>query len=275
MQKKGQQMRRVRSAIGIAVVGSLVAAALVIPAVASAKPPAGTQKSRVFSGTPTVGALFESATSGKHFCTASVVASPQGNVLMTAAHCIQGSANGVSFAPGFHDGTAPFGRWKVTGAYFDPAWIAEQNPTRDFAFLTVAPRRLRGVPTDIQTVTGANVLSTKPSQGETVTVPAYPDGQAKVPITCTAKVYFNGIYPAFNCNPYIGGTSGSPWLASTSEGVMVVGLIAGLHQGGCYTYTSYSPPLGSDARAVYQRAVAGAKPDIGPEPGSDGCSTGL
>lgn len=268
-------MGRVRSAIVIAIAASLAVTALALPAVASAKPPAGTQKSKVFSGTPTVGALFDSATSGKHFCTASVVASPQGNVLMTAAHCIQGSAKGLSFAPGFHDGTAPFGRWKVTGAYFDPAWIAEQNPTRDFAFLTVAPRLLRGVSTDIQTVTGANVLGTKPGQGESVTVPAYPDGQAKVPITCTAKVYFEGIYPAFNCNPYIGGTSGSPWLASTSEGVMVVGLIAGLHQGGCFTYTSYSPPLGSDARAVYQRAVAGAKPDIGPEPGSDGCSTGL
>jgi V8-like Glu-specific endopeptidase len=275
MQKKGQHMGRVRSAIVIAIAASLAVTALVLPGVASAKPPAGTQKSKVFSGTPTVGALFDSATSGKHFCTASVVASPAGNVLMTAAHCIQGSAKGLSFAPGFHDGTAPFGRWTVTGAYFDPAWISEGNTTRDFAFLTVAPRQLRGIPTDIQTVTGANVLSTKPSSGESVTVPAYPDGQAKVPITCTAKVYFEGIYPAFNCNPYIGGTSGSPWLAATSEGVMVVGLIAGLHQGGCYTYTSYSPPLGSDARAVYNRAVAGAKPEIGPDPGSDNCSTGL
>lgn len=268
-------MRRVGNAIAIVIAGSLVAAALAIPAAASAQPPAGTQKSKPFAGTPTVGALFDSATSGKHFCSASVVASPGGDVLMTAAHCIDGSAKGLSFAPGFHDGTAPFGRWTVTGAYFDPAWIAEGNPTRDFAFLTVAPRRLAGVPTDIQTVTGANVLGTKPSKGDTVTVPAYPDGQAKVPITCTAKVYFEGIYPAFNCNPYIGGTSGSPWLEATSEGVKVVGLIAGLHQGGCFTYTSYSPPLGSSARATYDRAVAGAKPEVGPEAGSDGCSTGL
>ncbi len=268
-------MRRVGSAIGIAVVGSLVAAALVLAGAAGAKPPAGTPKSKPFAGTPTVGALFESAASGKHFCTASVVASPGGDVLMTAAHCIQGNAKGLSFAPGFHDGTAPLGRWKVTGAYFDPAWIADQTPTRDFAFLTVAPKRIAGVSTDIQTLTGANVLSTKPSAGETVTVPAYPDGKPKVPITCTAKVFFEGIYPAFNCNPYIGGTSGSPWLAATPEGVLVVGLIAGLHQGGCYTYTSYSPPLDAHARAVYQRAVAGAKPEIGPDPGSDNCSTGL
>jgi V8-like Glu-specific endopeptidase len=269
-------MRRVRSAVVIAIVGSLAVVALVVPGVAAAKPPAGTAKARTFPGTPTVGALFDSATSDKHFCTASVVASPQGNVLITAGHCIQGSAKGVSFAPGFHHGISPFGRWKVTGAYFDPEWIAEQNPSRDYAFLTVAPRPIGGVRTDIQAVTGANVLSTGPSRGETVTVPAYPDGKATAdPITCTAKVHFDGPFPAFNCNPYVDGTSGSPWLASTSDGIMVVGLIAGLHQGGCYTYTSYSPPLGSHARAVYQRAVAGAKPDIGPEPGSDDCSTGL
>lgn len=110
--------------------------------------------------------------------------------------------------------------------------------------------------TDIQTVTGANVLGTRPSRGETVTVPAYPAGEANDPITCD-------------------GTSGSSWLAPTLEGVLIVGLIAGLHQGGCYPYTSYSPPLDSHTRAVYQRAIAGAKRDVGPEPGSDDCTTGL
>jgi V8-like Glu-specific endopeptidase len=268
-------MRRVRSAIAIVILGSVVLAASAIPAAASEKPPAGTQKSRTFAGTPTVGALLESATSQKHFCTASVVASPGGNVLITAAHCIQGNAKGLSFAPSYRHGVFPFGRWKVTGAYFDPAWIAHQDPSRDFAFLTVAPRKIGGVATEVQSVTGANVLGTKPTPGETVTVPAYPDGEPGKPITCTAKVYLEGIFPAFNCNPYIGGTSGSPWLAPTSEGVMVVGLIAGLHQGGCYTYTSYSPPLGSHARAAYQRAVAGTEPEVGPDPGSDGCTTGL
>ncbi len=35
-----------------------------------------------------VGALFEHAASGAHFCTASVVASPGEDPLVTAAHCI-------------------------------------------------------------------------------------------------------------------------------------------------------------------------------------------
>jgi V8-like Glu-specific endopeptidase len=268
-------LRRVRSPLVIAAVVGLAVAALSAPGAAAAKPPAGTGKARSFAGTPTVGALFGSAGSKKHFCTASVVASVPGDVLMTAAHCIDGSAKGMSFAPGFHKGATPFGRWQVTGAYFDPEWIATQNPHRDYAFLTVAPRMIAGVKTEVQSVTGANVLGTGATAGETVTVPAYPAGEANAPITCTAKVYLEGAFPAFNCNPYVDGTSGSPWLAATPEGVMVVGLIAGLHQGGCYTYTSYSPPLGSHARAVYERASAAAKPQIGPEAGSDNCSTGL
>ena len=164
-----------------------------------------------------MGALFDSASSKKHFCTASVVASPQGNVLMTAAHCIKGNAKGLSFAPGFHQGISPFGRWEVTGAYFDPEWIAGQSPTRDYAFLTVASKRIGGESTDIQTITGANALGTGPSRGETASVPADPDGEANDPIDCTAKVYFEGIFPAFNCNPYVDGTSGSPWLAPTES----------------------------------------------------------
>ena len=264
-------MRRAWSAVAIA--ASLAVAALAVPGLAFAKPPVGTKRARAFSGTPTVGALFDSATSTTHFCTASVVASPHGDVLLTASHCIDGSAKGWSFAPGFRHGVSPFGRWRVTGAYFDPRWIAHQDPRRDYAFLTVASKRISGQRTDIQTVTGVNGLSTGPSRGETVSVPAYPHGTANAPITCTAAVYFDGVFPAFNCNPYVGGTSGSPWLATTPHGIMIVGLIAGLHQGGCYSYTSYSPPLGSHARAVYRRAVAGAKPEIGPKPGPDGCGS--
>ena len=266
-------MRRAFSAV--AIIGCLAVAVTASPFAASAKPPAGTKKATKFRGTPSVGALFDSATSKTHFCTASVVASPHGNVLITAGHCIDGSAKGWSFAPGFRRGVSPYGRWRVTGAYLDPQWIAHQNPRRDYAFLTVAPQRVKGKRTEIQTVTGANELGTGPSRGETVTVPAYPRGKANEPITCTAKVYFDGVFPAFNCNPYVDGTSGSPWLATTPNGRFVVGVIAGLHQGGCFPYTSYSPPLGSHARAVYRRAVAGANPDIAPKAGSDGCSTGL
>jgi V8-like Glu-specific endopeptidase len=253
-----------------------VVAAPTVSAASKPTPPPGTKKATTFIGTPAVGALFDSAKSKTHFCTASVVTSPKGDVLITAAHCVQGTTKGWSFAPGFHGGVAPYGRWTVTGAYLDPQWLKNQNPHRDYAFLTVAPRTIGGTPIEIQSVTGSDRLGTAAHKGESVTVPAYPHGTNNDPITCTAPVYFaQGVYPAFNCNPYVDGTSGSPWLVQTPNGPEVVGLVAGLHQGGCETWTSYSPPLGSHALATYKRAVDGGKPDVAPQAGSDGCSTGL
>jgi hypothetical protein len=43
-----------------------------------------------------VGALFEHDASGNHFCTASVVASPGRDLLITVAHCINGGKGGAT-----------------------------------------------------------------------------------------------------------------------------------------------------------------------------------
>jgi hypothetical protein len=51
-----------------------------------------------------------------------------------------------------------------------------------------------------------------------------------------------------------------------------VGLIGGLHQGGCFSFTSYSPPFGLAALLTYARASSGAQADTAPVAGSDGCS---
>ena len=63
-----------------------------------------------------VGALFEHDASGAHFCTASVVASPGEDLLITAAHCISdgdgsGYKSDIVFIPGYHDGATPYGIW--------------------------------------------------------------------------------------------------------------------------------------------------------------------
>jgi hypothetical protein len=44
-----------------------------------------------------VGALFTTSSGqlGKHFCTASVVDSPAGDLLMTAAHCVTGTSGTI------------------------------------------------------------------------------------------------------------------------------------------------------------------------------------
>ena len=70
-----------------------------------------------FNGVPTVGALFFTTGSGRHYCTASVVDSDTEDLVITAAHCVYGSgyATHLEFVPGYQDGREPYGAWAVQG----------------------------------------------------------------------------------------------------------------------------------------------------------------
>ena len=241
---------------------------------ATATAPPGTPTARSFAGTPTVGPLFPPG-SATHTCTASVVASAVGDLLITATHCIAGDAKGYTFSPGYHDGVAPYGSWTVVGAYASPQWVRRRSPRFDVAFLVVAPQRRRGRLRQIQAVTGADRLGTAPAPGTRVTVPAYPVGRDDRPLTCTARVTERAGYPAFDCTPYVDGTSGAPWLWRGPRGWTVVGVIGGLYQGGCEPWTSYSAPFGPDTLRTYAATVRGARTTTFPGPESDGCATGL
>ncbi len=236
--------------------------------------PPDTPTAHHFVGIKTVGPLFPPG-SLAHTCTASVVSSAAGDLLLTSAHCITGAADGYTFAPGYHEGVEPFGTWTVTGVYGAPGWITRGEPQRDFSFLVVAPRIEHGRAEQIQEVTGGNRLGAAPTTGKEVTVPAYAAGQDDDPLTCTTRVYYRGEYPAFNCNPYVDGTSGAPWLERSGRGWLVVGVIGGLHQGGCYAWTSYSAAFGPVTFRTYSSAESDAKPSVLPRPASDGCTTGL
>ncbi|HLH65115.1 MAG TPA: trypsin-like peptidase domain-containing protein [Solirubrobacteraceae bacterium] len=221
-------------------------------------------------GTPQIGALYSSPSTPMHTCTASVVASSRGNLLMTAAHCVSGNARGMVFVPGERGGRAPYGRWTVTAAYLAPSWVTRQDPDADVAFLTVAPQTIGGKLTEIQQVTGAYAIGREARRGELVTVTGYPAGIDDDPISCTARIYMTDGFPTFECHGYVDGTSGSPWVLKTAHGPVVVGVIGGRHQGGCVEYRSYSPPLNASFEA-YHRATSGATADTAPSPEGDGC----
>jgi V8-like Glu-specific endopeptidase len=227
--------------------------------------------SRTTSGVPEVGPLFTNAATIQHGCTASVVDSPHGDVLLTAAHCVSGSGVGMVFAPGSHNGISPYGRWTVTGAHLAPGWLKSQDPQTDFAFLTVAPRTIDGRLKEIEQVAGAFLLGGDPRSGEAITVLGYPAGSDNDAITCRTTLYFTGAFPSFDCRGYVGGTSGGPWLVRSARGVRIVGVIGGLNQGGCVDSTSYSSLLTRVAGRVYAMASDHATPDIAPAPGGDGC----
>lgn len=244
---------------------------------AAARPAAvaASRKAHSFSGTPTVGALFvANAYPALHTCTASVVRSKSHDVIVTAAHCIQsGSAKGYQFAPGYHDGQTPYGVWTVTAAYGSPKWIHQRaaSTQRDWAFLRVAAQSRNGKLRRLQDVVGGSRLGAAPKPRTKVQVPGYAVGALDKPITCRAPVYFHQGYPAFNCGGYVGGVSGSPWLRGHGKTRTIVGIIGGLHQGGCTPATSYSSRLGRAAHGSLRRAAHHRRPDTFPAPPGDGC----
>jgi V8-like Glu-specific endopeptidase len=228
--------------------------------------------SHTSSGALQIGALYATGSTEHHSCTASVVDSPGGNTLITAAHCVSGSGSGMVFIPGEHGGTAPDGRWTVTAVHMAPSWVTGQDPHVDVAFLTVARHVIDGRLTNLQQVTGGYRLGATARRGERVTVTGYPAGTTNDPITCRPTTYLTREYPTFDCRGYVGGTSGAPWLHATKRGLEVVGVIGGLNQGGCVDSTSYSSPLGKAADVAYFRASAGVASDEAPAADSDGCA---
>lgn len=216
------------------------------------------QNGQDFAGTPAVGALFTMSKGklGRHFCTASVIGSPHGDLVITAAHCMTGTS-GVVFVPGYDRGAAPYGIWTVTKIYVDRSWTSSSNPDDDVAFLRVSQA---GSTVPIEDVTGAEALKTGTPARQLVEVIGYPDSGSQ-PIVCrnwTREPMSEQL--EFDCGGYTDGTSGGPFLANvnplTGQG-RVIGVIGGYEQGGLTPQVSYSSMFGANVAALYRQAVAG------------------
>ena len=215
---------------------------------------------------PTTGPLYFGATAF-HGCTASVVSSPTRNLVITAAHCLAGTGRGMSFVPGSVNGSEPYGRWTIIAAYAETGWIRDRNPLDDVAILKVAPDQIFGTFLQVEQVTTGNRLIATPATIGQIQAPAYAAGVGGWPFSCLATGYRTGPYTTFDCGGYVGGTSGAPFI----QGSNVLGVIGGLHQGGCLPSTSYSSPFDAATIALLNRAASGAAGDTLPAPGSDGC----
>jgi hypothetical protein len=200
-----------------------------------------------------IGALFAADKAGdlpgSHFCTASVVHSPNRNLVLTAAHCLTGDTTLV-FAPGYRDGRAPYGVWQVKKQFLPGDWSKGRDEDSDLAFLVLFPDDGRNV----EDVVGGNRFVSGMATGATaVTVTGYPDSR-EVPVTCTDKPHRHSrTQQRIDCPEFTGGTSGSPWINGDRQ---VVGVLGGHERGGSTADTSYSVVFGAEAAALYEDAAA-------------------
>jgi V8-like Glu-specific endopeptidase len=258
--------RLIRPAITAAAVLAAAASSLVMTTPTAADPAMAAQltgpEAQSFSGTSAAGALFTDKNGTlKHFCTASVVHSKHGNLLITAAHCMQDRslkpAGAVTFAPGYHDGHFPHGRWIVRASYTDSRWKRSRDPNDDAAFLIAGRKGLR-----IEKYAGAETLATGTSLPREVRVIGYPD-DSELPVSCWARARaFTRPHlrqEVFDCAGYTDGTSGGPFLYHVSKTTgtgRVIGVIGGYQQGGDTPAISYSARFLANVAALYMRAAS-------------------
>ncbi|GAU69061.1 hypothetical protein SSP35_10_00930 [Streptomyces sp. NBRC 110611] len=219
---------------------------------------------------PAVGPLFAPDGDGDpvHHCTASVVHSPAGDLVATAAHCVHdgGFRTRLVFAPGLHDGIAPYGLWVPTRVHVDPRWISDRDPDRDVAFLRV--RRYGPAGGRIEDLTGAERIRFGAPAGRPALLTGYP-ADRDTPVGCrhTADAE-SPTQLRFSCPGFPNGTSGGPWLTdldpATGTGTLI-GVIGGLDEGGD-DLTSYSSRFGGAVAALYRRAATGSVPTPGVRP---------
>jgi V8-like Glu-specific endopeptidase len=207
---------------------------------------------------PAVGALFQE---GAHYCTASVVHSEQGNVLLTAAHCLHegeggGYLSNVTFAPAYHDGIAPFGYWTVSDELVAPGWIAASDPDLDVGFATA---HQVGTTKTLESLVGANVLATGTPFEQAITLTGYPDDSEVAAVCQNTTSQQDTFQLKVNCAGFPTGTSGGPWVTGQNPETRlgtVIGVIGGFEYGGDDPDTSYSSYFDKDVLALYRQTTA-------------------
>ncbi|MEU9414736.1 trypsin-like serine protease [Streptomyces sp. NPDC048272] len=246
---RARARRAPRMVLALAAMAALLGIDLPDTAVA---PPEGVTAQAVPDRTADrVGALFAGGLDGGHFCTAAVVRSAGRDVIATAAHCLDHPEVTV-FAPGYRDGRAPFGLWKLLDVHVAPGWTDDEDPDEDIAFATVAP--LDGGKAAIEDVVGGFPVAPEQPDDVSVTVLGYPSTE-EAPLRCAnGTSMFSETQRRIECPDLSGGTSGSPWLVNGA----LAGVLGGYEGGGTVPDVSYSAVVGDQALELYREAAVPA-----------------
>lgn len=212
-------------------------------------------------------------------CSASVVPSRRGNVILTAAHCVIDPETGTPaaekkliFIPGYHNGFGPDGVWEATSYETTKSWAewanrkeTPPNEGEDLALLRLEVNREKESPhfgEQVEKVVGSLGIAFDQACNQTYTQYGYP---AEPPYTGEALFTNVAAYAGTDSNPTIAprpvkiasdfnrGASGGPWTIGSSASPTVLSLTA-------YGYANqpgylYGPYLGEAARKAYARAA--------------------
>jgi V8-like Glu-specific endopeptidase len=108
-----------------------------------------------------------------------VVSSPGRDLLITAAHCINGGhgagyRSDIVFIPGYRDGKAPYGIWTPARLLVAPGWAQSANPNLDVGFVVLRSRSGQ----NIEDVLGASTLVFNTGYRHLVRVTGYPQSSS-------------------------------------------------------------------------------------------------
>jgi hypothetical protein len=216
------------------------------------------------------GRLFFTVGGGQpRSCTATVVASGSGSVIATAGHCLltdgadgeRETSTNLLFAPGYVDGTFPFGRWSVESVHLAQGWTQGAVWGQDVAFLRVARSAETGE--TLQNEVGALGIAFDPAAalaGTTTALLGYPsvapfDGSVLRWCATGNPAAPAAVDPAgvgMSCE-MTAGYSGGP-LVSQFDPATGTGFVAGVGSHDYGAGTVYAPRLGDDALAAYSLA---------------------
>ncbi|GAA1487347.1 trypsin-like serine peptidase [Brachybacterium sacelli] len=212
------------------------------------------------AGTDHIGKVFFTVEGVDYVCSGNAVASSNGSTVSTAGHCVHEAgtwADNWVFAPGYAQGSTPYGLWGASDLYATDQWVATEDMNYDVAFAIVEPES--GAATLTEAVGGSGI-EFNTERGALYTSYGYPagapfDGESLE--QCQGQGVDDTIGgtddQGIDCD-MTGGSSGGPWFAGDGPSGMQVSVNS-------FGYSSqpnvmYGPYLGDVAQEIYEAAAA-------------------
>lgn len=227
--------------------------------------PSASAAGRTFPGMPQFGELVwqnPDGGPGAPLCTAVAVDSAGGDLIATAAHCVDGVKSRiggpmtVAYLPAAHGAARPYGAWYPTRIFRPQQWMnGVKNPDFDIAFLTVARP---GTTRTLASFTGSEHFGTIPAAGALGVQIGYPYTSPD-PVVCRSTLRFHSpTQLEVDCAGFSSGSSGGPVLTAVdpADGIgTLVGVLGGYQRGGERDDVSYASAFTPAVEQLYRQAA--------------------